>query len=94
MAGSPRNAASIAAATVPLALIHPRVLNQAGSDLPDEMRVAFYTSLLGMALLFMTLYRFEMATKHTRAQLKAIRRQLGEHAASGGRSAAPRITAS
>ena len=75
-------------------LIHPRVLNQAGSDLPDEMRVAFYTSLLGMALLFMTLYRFEMATKHTRAQLKAIRRRLGEHAASGGRSAAPRITAS
>ena len=75
-------------------LIHPRVLNQAGSDLPDEMRVAFYTSLIGMALLFVTLYRFEMATKHTRAQIKAIRRRLGEHASAGGRSAAPRITAS
>jgi heme exporter protein C len=75
-------------------LIHPRVLNQAGGDLPDEMRLAFYMSLIGMALLFATLYRFEMATKHSRAQLKAIRRRLGEPTASGGRSAAPRITAS
>ena len=75
-------------------LIHPRVLNQAGGDLPDEMRVAFYTSLIGMALLFVTLYRFEMASKHARAQLKAIKRRLGDQSVAGGRSAAPRITAS
>ncbi len=76
-------------------LIHPRVLNQAGGDLPGEMRIAFYTSLVGMALLFVTLYRFEMASKHARAQLKSIKRRLGEHATStGGRSAAPRITPS
>ena len=40
------------------------------------MRIAFYTSLIGMALLFVTLYRFEMTSKHVRAQLKAVRRKL------------------
>src|SRR3954463_4359844 len=74
-------------------LIHPRVLNTSGGDLPGDMRIAFYTSLIGMALLFVTLYRFEMTSKHVRAQLKAVRRKLGEEAGAGGRSAAPRLNA-
>ena len=74
-------------------LIHPRVLNTSGGDLPGDMRIAFYTSLIGMALLWLTLYRFEMTSKHVRAQLKAVRRKLGEEAGAGGRSAAPRLNA-
>ena len=74
-------------------LIHPRVLNTSGGDLPGDMRIAFYTSLVGMALLWLTLYRFEMTSKHVRAQLKSIRRRLGDDAAAGGRSAAPKLTA-
>ena len=57
------------------------------------MKVAFYTSLLGMALLFVTLYKMEMTGKHNRAQLKALRRKLtGDGVAIGGRSAAPKVS--
>jgi heme exporter protein C len=76
-------------------LIHPRVLNTAGGDLPGDMKLAFYTALIGMTLLFATLYKVEMTGKHNRAQLKALRRRLtGDGAGSGGRSAAPRVSGS
>lgn len=76
-------------------LIHPRVLNTAGGDMPDGMRLPFYLAIVGIALLFATLYRYEMTAKHSRAQLRALRRRLGEDAGDGvNRSAAPRIAAS
>jgi heme exporter protein C len=76
-------------------LIHPRVLNTAGGDLPGDMKLAFYTALIGMTLLFATLYKVEMTGKHNRAQLKALRRRLtGDGAGSAGRSAAPRVSGS
>ena len=76
-------------------LIHPRVLNTAGGDLPADMKVTFYTALIGMALLFVTLYKMEMTGKHNRAQLKALRRKLtGDGVAIGGRSAAPKVSSS
>ena len=77
-------------------LIHPRVLNSSGGSLPNDMRVAFYTCLIGMGLLFATLWKYEMASKHNRAQLRALKRKLsGPDAAGGrGRSAAPQISAS
>lgn len=74
-------------------LIHPRVLNTSGGDLPGDMRIAFFTALVGMVLLFVTLYRYEMTSKHARAQLKALKRKLGQEPATGARSAAPRISA-
>ena len=75
-------------------LIHPRVLNTSGGDLPADMKVAFYTAVIGMTLLFITLYKVEMTGKHNRAQLKALRRKLtGDGAAIGGRSAAPKVSA-
>ena len=55
-------------------LIHPRVLNTSGGDLPGDMKLAFYTAIIGMTLLFITLYKMEMTGKHNRAQLKALRR--------------------
>jgi heme exporter protein C len=76
-------------------LIHPRVLNTAGGDLPADMKVAFYTAVIGMTLLFVTLYKMEMTGKHNRAQLKALRRKLtGDGAPIGGRSAAPKVQSS
>jgi heme exporter protein C len=75
-------------------LIHPRVLNTSGGDLPGDMRIAFYTSLIGMILLFVTLYRFEMTTKHNRAQVKLLRRRLRGDDGGSGRSAAPQVQAS
>jgi heme exporter protein C len=74
-------------------LIHPRVLNTSGGSLPADMKVAFYASIIGMALLFITLFKYEMTTKHARAQMKALRRRLGDDpSAPAGRSAAPRLS--
>jgi heme exporter protein C len=75
--------------------IHPRVLNQAGGDLPAGMRPPFYLAMLGMALLFATLYHFELTHKHSRAQLRALRRKLGDDSGGRtGRTAAPQLETS
>ncbi|HUH81650.1 MAG TPA: cytochrome c biogenesis protein [Solirubrobacteraceae bacterium] len=71
--------------------LHPRVLGST-SNLPGPMALAFLASLVAWALLFVTLCRYELAAKHTRFQLRALRRRLaGEQArpARRRRSAAP-----
>src|SRR5215217_1795277 len=57
--------------------IHPRVLNVAGGELPSSMKVPFYLAVVGMGLLFVTLWTFEMTQKNSRAKLKSLRRKLG-----------------
>ena len=52
---------------------HPRVLSQTGGSLPGEMRLTFLISLLGMALLFVTLWKLELTAKHASMQLKKLR---------------------
>jgi heme exporter protein C len=71
--------------------VHPRVLTLAGGNLPGSMRLTFLVSLAGIALLFVTLWNYEMAAKTARMQLRATRRALlGERAVRPlGRSAAP-----
>jgi heme exporter protein C len=56
-------------------LIHPRTFSSAGG-LPDSMLFAFLVCLAGMALLWVTLVRFELAAKQTSADLGRIRRAL------------------
>jgi heme exporter protein C len=74
--------------------LHPHVLNQAGSDLPAGMKAPFYLACIGMALLFATLYKFELTHKHSRAQLRALRRKLGDDSgARVGRTAQPQLEA-
>ena len=58
-------------------LTHPRVFATTDGGLPAEMRCRFYLCLIGMALLFVTLWKYEMASKHTSAQLRSLRRKLG-----------------
>jgi heme exporter protein C len=59
------------------------------------MRLTFLVSLAGMILLFATLWKYEMASKHASMQLKTLRRRLlGDESErdalpTGGRSAAP-----
>jgi heme exporter protein C len=55
---------------------HPRVLSQTGGNLPGEMRLTFLVSLLAMTLLFVTLWKLELTSKHATAQLKRLRRKL------------------
>ncbi len=84
------------AVRVSTAYLHPRVLGSA-SNLPGSMRLTFLVCLLAMALLYATLCKYELTAKHTRAQLRALRRRLaGDEAEAGGRrprSAAPAIQA-
>ncbi len=71
--------------------VHPRVLNLGGGKLPPSMGLTFLVSLIGVALLFATLWKYEMAAKNARMQVRALRRTLlGEDTARPiGRSAAP-----
>ena len=71
--------------------VHPRVLTLAGGHLPGPMRLTFAVSLMGVALLYATLWKYEMAAKSARMQVRALRRALlGEDAVRPlRRSAAP-----
>ena len=55
------------------AYTHPRVLSQTGGSLPGEMRLTFLVSLLGMTLLFVTLWKLELTAKNASMQLKKLR---------------------
>ena len=71
--------------------VHPRVLTLTGGNLPGAMRLTFLVSLLGITLLFVTLWKYEMTTKNTRAQVRRLRRTLlgDDTIRPAGRSAAP-----
>ena len=94
-----------AAAFVPLnflavrmstAYLHPRVLGSS-SNLPAPMALTFLVSLLAMALLWLTLFSYELTAKRVRAQLRALRRQLAgegtQPSPHRARSAAPTMLA-
>jgi heme exporter protein C len=72
-------------------VVHPRVLTVSGGHLPGPMKLTFYVALLGMALLYVTLWRYELAAKNARIQLRVLRRRLlGEETLPAvRRSAAP-----
>src|SRR3954470_6361419 len=44
------------------AYLHPRVLTETGGNLPGQMRLTFIVSLVAMALLFVTLWKLELAS--------------------------------
>jgi heme exporter protein C len=75
------------------AYLHPRVLGST-SNLPAKMALTFVVSLVAIALLYATLCKYELTAKHTRAQVRALRRRLSSDAsrAPRGRSAAPSAT--
>ncbi len=56
--------------------VHPRVLTLSGGNLPGSMRLTFLISLVGIALLYTTLWKYEMAAKNARIQLRGLRRSL------------------
>jgi heme exporter protein C len=77
------------------AYTHPRVLSQTGGNMPGEMRLTFLIALAGMALLFVTLWKLELTSKHASEQLKRLRRRLelaAEEREVGGAAPPPRAT--
>jgi heme exporter protein C len=71
--------------------VHPRVLTLTGGNLPGPMRLTFLVALVGITLLYATLWKYEMVAKNTRSQVRRLRRTLlGDDALRpAGRSAAP-----
>jgi heme exporter protein C len=69
----PLNFMAVRAAT---ALTHPRVLSTTGGSMPGSMRLTFVVCLLGMATLFVTLCKYELASKHATFRLRALKRAL------------------
>jgi heme exporter protein C len=71
--------------------VHPRILTLGGGNLPGSMRLTFVVSLIGLALLYATLWKYEMTAKNARMQTRRLRRRLmGEEAVRPlSRSAAP-----
>jgi heme exporter protein C len=70
-------------------LLHPRVFATAEGGMPPKMWATFLVSLAGMALLWVTLVRFELAAKSASARLSRLRRALegDEYAARSSRVA-------
>jgi heme exporter protein C len=62
-------------------LVHPRVFATADGGLPAKMMFTFLVCFAGIALLWETLVRFELAAKSSRARIGRLRRALeGEEA--------------
>ena len=55
---------------------HPRVLSATGGSMPGSMRLTFLVSLLGFTLLFVTLWKLELTSKHASMQLKRLKKRL------------------
>src|SRR5438067_10630939 len=81
----PLNFIAVRAAT---SLVHPRTFDSA-DNLPGPMRLAFLVCLVGMTLLYVALFHYEIVHKQTTAQLRALKRKLGGEDIVRGRSAAP-----
>jgi heme exporter protein C len=96
--------AIVAGAFVPLnfmavrmaqSLAHPRVLGTVAGGMPRSMFLTFMISLIGMACLFVSLWKYELASKHATFKLRAMKRKLaGDEelwAPNPRRSAAPQL---
>jgi heme exporter protein C len=71
---------------------HPRVLSATGGSMPAEMRLTFLVSLAGMAVLFVTLWKYELTSKQASMRLRSLKRRLADEDdrwVPAGRSAAP-----
>ena len=56
------------------------------------MRLTFLVALAGMALLYVTLVKLELTSKHARGQLRRLRRLLEEEGPPGGAAPPPIVT--
>jgi heme exporter protein C len=62
-------------------LVHPRVFATADGGLTGKMLLAFLVCLVAMALLWVTLVRFELTAKATRGRVSRLRRALEDEPA-------------
>jgi len=67
---------NFAAVRLAQAYTHPRTLGTTTGGMPGSMMLTFLISMLGMTLLFMTLWKFELTSKSARMRLSSIRRRI------------------
>jgi heme exporter protein C len=73
-------------------LVHPRVFATTGGGLPGEMMLTFLASLAAVALLWVTLVKFELTAKSASGQVKRLRRALDAPAPGGSSRVAPEVS--
>ncbi|HEX7059811.1 MAG TPA: cytochrome c biogenesis protein CcsA [Solirubrobacterales bacterium] len=73
-------------------LVHPRVFATANGGLPGPMRLTFLICLVAMALLWVTLVKFELTAKNARGQLSRLRRALDAPGSGTGSRVAPEVS--
>jgi heme exporter protein C len=73
-------------------LVHPRVFATTGGGLPGSMMLTFLVSLAAIALLWMTLVKFELTAKSASGQIKRLRRALDAPTAGGASRIAPEVS--
>jgi heme exporter protein C len=74
--------------------VHPQTLATTTGGMPPKFALTFVVALAGMTLLFITLVRYEIASKHATFRLRALRRRLAgddDLMAPTLRSAAPQL---
>ena len=73
-------------------LVHPRTFATAEGGLPAEMTYAFLASLAAMALLWVTLVKFELAAKSASGQVKRLRRAIDAPGPANSSRIAPEVS--
>jgi heme exporter protein C len=73
-------------------LVHPRVFATANGGLPNSMLLTFLVCLAAIALLWMTLVKFELTAKSASGQVKRLRRALDAPAPGSQSRVAPEVS--
>ncbi|HET7589212.1 MAG TPA: cytochrome c biogenesis protein CcsA [Solirubrobacterales bacterium] len=73
-------------------LVHPRVFATSNGGLPGEMLLVFLCCLVAMALLWVTLVKFELTAKSASGQVKRLRRALDAPAPGDASRIAPEVS--
>ncbi len=73
-------------------LVHPRVFATSSGGLPGEMMLTFLCSLAAMALLWITLVKFELAAKSASGQVKRLRRAIDAPGPANSSRIAPEVS--
>ena len=73
-------------------LVHPRVFATSEGGLPGSMMLTFLVCFAAMALLWVTLVKFELTAKSASGQVKRLRRALDAPGPSGSSRIAPEVS--
>jgi len=73
-------------------LYHPRVFGTANGGLPGSMLLTFLCCLAAMALLWVTLVKFELTAKSASGQVKRLRRALDAPTSGASSQIAPEVS--